>query len=85
MTFDPTVIGARAFLQAAFGSELMLSPRRTTFDLESGQKHVRRTAWITLLSTMLTIIVLVLAWAPLDPSPVVYGAILLALATLYIS
>ncbi|TKA63848.1 hypothetical protein B0A55_10907 [Friedmanniomyces simplex] len=81
VTFDPTIIGARAVLEAAFGSELELSAHRTTPDLETGQKHVRRTAWVTLLSAVLTIPVLVLAWAPLDPRPVVYGAVSLALAT----
>ncbi|KAK5117630.1 hypothetical protein LTR62_005053 [Meristemomyces frigidus] len=81
VTFDPTIIGARSVLEAAFGSRLKLSARRTTSDLETGKKHVRRTAWVTLLSTMLTIPVLVLAWAPLNPRPVIYGAVSLALAT----
>ncbi|TKA80278.1 hypothetical protein B0A55_03042 [Friedmanniomyces simplex] len=81
VTFDPTIIGARAVLEDAFGSKLGLAPRRASSDLESGQKHLRHTAWVTLGSAVLTIPVLVLAWAPIDPRPVVYGAVSLALAT----
>ncbi|KAK0891770.1 hypothetical protein LTR91_024490 [Friedmanniomyces endolithicus] len=81
VTFDPNIIGARALLDDTFGGELRLSTRRKTSDLESGRKHVRHTAWITLLSAVLTIPVLALAWAPLAPRPVVYGAVSLALAT----
>ncbi|KAK0891344.1 hypothetical protein LTR91_024736 [Friedmanniomyces endolithicus] len=81
MTFDPKIIGARALLDDTFRGELRLSTRRKTSDLESGRKHVRHTAWITLLSAVLTIPVLALAWAPLAPRPVVYGAVSLALAT----
>ena len=81
ITFDPKIIGARALLDDTFGGKLRLSARRKTSDLESGRKHVRHTTWITLLSAVLTIPVLVLAWAPLAPRPVVYGAVSLALAT----
>lgn len=81
ITFDPTIIGARAVLQSAFEMELTLAAPRTSADLESGQKHVKNTAIVTLISAVLTIPVLVLAWAPLAPHPVAYGAASLALAT----
>ncbi|KAK4574266.1 hypothetical protein LTR86_002027 [Recurvomyces mirabilis] len=81
VTFDPNVIGAREVLENAFGSNLELSALRAGSDLVTGRKHVRRTAWVTLLSAVLTIPVLVLAWAPLNPRPITYGAASLALAT----
>lgn len=81
ITFDPTIIGARAVLENSFGTKLNVAPPRTSSDLESGQKHVRHTAWVTLVSAGLTIPVLVLAWAPLAPRPTAYGATSLALAT----
>lgn len=81
ITFDPTIIGARAVVGSLFGIQLNLAAPRTSSDLESGQKHVRHTAWFTLLSAALTVPVLVLAWAPLSPRPIAYGAASLALAT----
>ncbi|KAK0345250.1 hypothetical protein LTR91_000934 [Friedmanniomyces endolithicus] len=81
VTFDPKIIGARAVLEDAFGRKLRLAPLRAPADLENGRKHLRHTAWVTLMSAVLTIPVLVLAWAPLHSRPVVYGAISLALAT----
>ena len=81
ITFDPTIAGARAVVGNLFGIQLKLAAPRTSSDLESGQKHVRHTAWVTLLSAALTVPVLVLAWAPLSPRPIAYGAASLALAT----
>ena len=81
ITFDPAITGARAVLENSFGTRLKLAPPRTSSDLESGQKHVRHTAWVTLVSAVLTIPVLVLAWAPLAPRPLAYGAASLALAS----
>ncbi|KAK0249281.1 hypothetical protein LTS09_015543 [Friedmanniomyces endolithicus] len=81
VTFDPKIIGARAVLEDAFGRKFRLAPLRAPADLDNGRKHLRHTAWVTLLSAVLTIPVLALAWAPLHSRPVVYGAISLALAT----
>ena len=81
ITFDPTIIGARAVLKDSWGTDMNLAPPRTSSDLESGQKHVWHTAWLTLVSALLTIPVLILAWAPLAPHPIAYGATSLALAT----
>lgn len=81
ITFDPTIVGARAVVGNLFGNQLKLAAPRTSSDLESGQKHLRHTARVTLLSAALTVPVLVLAWAPLRPRPIAYGAASLALAT----
>ena len=81
ITFDPTIVGARAIVGNLFGDHLRLAAPRTSSDLETGQKHVRHTAWITLLSATLTVPVLVLVWAPLQPRPITYGAVSLVLAT----
>jgi Cd2+-exporting ATPase len=82
ITYDAKIIGARAFLEKCFNSPLKLAAPRGSSELESGKKHVRNTAWITLLSAILTIPVLVLAWASLPPRPIAYGSASLALATI---
>jgi Cd2+-exporting ATPase len=81
ITYDARVIGARTLLDSCFDRSLRLAVPRGSSELESGKKHVRTTACITLVSAVLTIPVLVLAWAPLTPRPIVYGAVSLALAT----
>lgn len=80
--YDPKVIGARALLEKCSDSPLKLAAPRGSSEFESGKRHVRKTAGITLISAILTIPVLVLAWAPLPPRPSVYGGISLALATI---
>ncbi|KAL8917528.1 MAG: hypothetical protein Q9208_007889 [Pyrenodesmia sp. 3 TL-2023] len=82
ITYDPKVIGARTLLEECSDSPLKLAAPRGSSELESGKKHVRKTGGITLLSAILTVPVLVLAWAPLPPRPTVYGSISLALATI---
>ena len=82
ITYDAKVVGARVLLEKCSDSPLKLTAPRGSSELESGKKHVRNTAWITLLSAVLTIPVLVLAWAPLPPRPIVYGGVSLALATI---
>ena len=82
ITYDAKIIGARALLEKCADSPLKLAAPRGSSELESGKKHVRTTAWITLLSACLTVPVLILAWAPLPPRPVVYGGVSLALATI---
>lgn len=80
--YDATVIGARTLIEESFSEPLKLATPRGSSELESGKRHVRNTAWITLLSCVLTIPVLVLAWAPLPPRPIVYGIASLVLATI---
>ena len=82
ITYDAKIVGARALLVKCFDGPLKLAAPRGPSELESGKKLVRDTAWITLFSAVLTIPVLVLAWAPLPPRPTVYAGASLALATI---
>lgn len=81
VSYDAKLIGARDVLQA-FGPGPSLAPARPHAELESGSKHVRQTAYMTLFSAVLTIPVLVLAWAPVKPRPILYGSVSLVLATI---
>ncbi|KIV84219.1 copper-translocating P-type ATPase, variant [Exophiala sideris] len=80
--YDAKIIGVRTLLEKSFNKPLTLADPRGSSELESGKRHVRHTAWITLLSSILTIPVLVLAWASLPPRPIVYGSASLVLATI---
>ncbi|KAI2609408.1 heavy metal translocatin [Hypoxylon fragiforme] len=82
ITFDPEVIGARDLIYNGFGTPPILAPLQADPALAAGSKHVRHMGWMTLLSAVLTIPVLVLAWAPLEDRPITYGSVSLALATI---
>ena len=66
ITYNAKVVGARDLLERAFDTSidwpLILYPA-----VAAGNRHVCETAYMTLLSAVLTIPVLVLAWAPLPP------------------
>ncbi|KAH7410603.1 Cu2+-exporting ATPase [Cadophora sp. MPI-SDFR-AT-0126] len=81
VAYDAKSIGARDLLERGFNSDISLAPSRPYAELESGSKHVRETVFMTAFSAILTIPVLVLAWAPLKPREILYGSISLALAT----
>ncbi|THW78416.1 heavy metal translocatin [Aureobasidium pullulans] len=78
--FDAKVIGARHLLQE-LQPAAKLAPYSGDSSLLAGSKHVRNIGFMTVLSAVLTIPVLVLAWAPLSPKPVIYGSVSLALAS----
>ncbi|EXJ91293.1 Cu2+-exporting ATPase [Capronia coronata CBS 617.96] len=80
--YDPAVLGARTLVDTAFDVPLQLAPVKPEQSKETGSKQVREDGWITLISALLTIPVLVLAWAPLPDHPVIYGSVSLALATI---
>lgn len=82
ITYDGRIIGARALLRECFDSPPTLGAPRRSSELESGKRHVRNMTWITLLSVILTIPVLVMAWASIPHRPVAYGSASLALATI---
>jgi copper chaperone CopZ len=82
VNFDPKIIGARDLLEQDWAQPLHLAPPRPDASLGAGSKHVRHMAWMTLLSALLTIPVLVLAWAPLPEREIAYGSASLALATI---
>ncbi|KAI1105184.1 heavy metal translocatin [Jackrogersella minutella] len=82
ITFDPEVIGARDLMNKGFQTPLNLAPPQVDPSLAAGSKHVRNMGWMTLASALLTVPVLVLAWAPLEEHAVTYGSVSLALATI---
>jgi len=82
ITYDPRIVGARDLLEKRFDTALQLASPQPHPGLAAGNKHVRKTAYMTLLSGVLTIPVLVLAWAPLSPQhDILYGSFSLAFAT----
>ncbi|OAA74400.1 ATPase, P-type, K/Mg/Cd/Cu/Zn/Na/Ca/Na/H-transporter [Akanthomyces lecanii RCEF 1005] len=81
-TFDPKIVGARDLAERSWGEPFGLAPPRGDASLEAGSKHVKHIGWMTLLSAILTIPVLVLAWAPLPKREVAYSSASLALATI---
>ncbi|CAG7926304.1 unnamed protein product [Penicillium olsonii] len=82
VSFDPKTVGARDLVEKIWGPPIQLAPPRGDSSLEAGSKHVRHVGYMTLLSAVLTIPVLVIAWAPLPPREVAYSSASLALATL---
>lgn len=82
IAFDAKVVGARDLVGKGWDAPLALAPPQPDPTLSAGAKHVRHVGWVTVLSAVLTIPVLVLAWAPLPEGEVAYGSASLALATL---
>lgn len=82
VVFDSKVIGARDLIEKGWGNPLELGPPRGDSTLEVGNKHVRHVGLMTLLSAILTIPVLVLAWAPIPENEIAYSSASMALATL---
>ncbi|KAE9583573.1 P-type cation-transporting [Colletotrichum fructicola] len=80
--FDAEVVGARDLVEKGWSSRMELAPPRADPTLEAGGKHVRHVGMMTLLSIVLTIPVLVMAWAPLPDNEIAYGSASLALATI---
>ncbi|RHZ53560.1 uncharacterized protein CDV56_100388, partial [Aspergillus thermomutatus] len=82
VAFDAKIIGARDLLEHGWGRPLALAPLRSDAALAAGNKHVRHMGYMTILSIILTVPVLVLAWAPLPERAIAYGSASLALATI---
>ncbi|KAK2737479.1 P-type cation-transporting ATPase 2 [Colletotrichum kahawae] len=80
--FDAGVVGARDLVEKGWNSPMKLAPPRADPTLEAGGKHVRHVGMMTLLSVVLTVPVLVMAWAPLPDNEIAYGSASLALATI---
>jgi Cu2+-exporting ATPase len=81
VAFDPKIVGARDLTEKIWGPPIELAPPRGDPSLEVGSKHVRHIGYMTLLSVVLTIPVLVMAWAPLPEREVAYSSASLTLAT----
>jgi heavy metal translocating P-type ATPase len=82
VAFDSKVVGARDLAEKIWGPPIELAPPRGDPSLEAGSKHVRHVGYMTLLSAVLTIPVLIMAWAPHPERELAYSSASLALATL---
>lgn len=82
IVYNPHVVGARDLLEKGFGAPLSLAPLSSDHATATDTDHLRETLYMTLLSALLTIPVLITAWAPLPPHKIAYGSSSLALATL---
>ncbi|KAG9516571.1 heavy metal translocatin [Aureobasidium pullulans] len=78
VTYDDSVIGARALMAAMPGASL--APPSQDASLTAGQVRLRNVFWATLISFVLTIPVVVLSWAdpPLSEHTILYISIVLA-------
>ncbi|KAK4097632.1 putative copper-transporting ATPase [Parathielavia hyrcaniae] len=81
VAYDPELAGARDLLEGGWGAPLELAPLGPDPTLAAGNKHLRHMGYMTLLSIVLTIPVLVLAWASLPEHEIAYSSASLALAT----
>lgn len=82
ISYNPHVVGARELLEKGFGTPLSLAPLNSNHATVNDTEHLHNTLYMTLLSALLTIPVLIMAWAPLPPHKIAYGSSSLALATL---
>lgn len=82
INFDPKVIGARDLLEKRLSRPSQLTPWGADPGLAVGSRHVREIGYLTLFSCILTIPVLVLAWAQLPSHGIAYSATSLVLATI---
>lgn len=82
VAFDPKIVGARDLTEKTWGPPIELAPPRGDPSLVAGSKHVRHVGYMTILSAVLTIPVLVMAWASLPEREVAYSSASLTLATI---
>ncbi|KAB8275370.1 E1-E2 ATPase-domain-containing protein [Aspergillus minisclerotigenes] len=82
VSFDARITGARDLVEHGWGSPLSLASPRPDPTLQAGVKHVHHMGYMTILSIILTVPVLILAWAPLPDREIAYGSASLALATI---
>ncbi|KAE8406855.1 E1-E2 ATPase-domain-containing protein, partial [Aspergillus pseudonomiae] len=81
VTFDAKITGARDLVEHGWGRPLSLAVPLPDPTLQAGIKHVRHMGYMTILSIILTVPVLVMAWAPLPERETAYSSASLALAT----
>ena len=85
VAFDAKIFGARDLSEKGWPNPMPLAPLRADPTIEVGAKHVRHLGYMTFLSIMLTIPVLILSWAPLpnkEKKAITFGSISLAFATI---
>ena len=79
--YDPRVIGARDVYHSLLGPGDALASVKQS-QVNASRRNFLVALWLTILSAVLTIPVLVLAWAPVPEHEVIYGAVSLVLATI---
>ncbi|KAL8856324.1 MAG: hypothetical protein Q9178_007088 [Gyalolechia marmorata] len=85
VAFDAKIVGARDLLEKGWPNPMPLARLRADPTIEVGAKHVRHVGYMTFLSIVLTIPVLVLSWAPLrdkERKAITFGSVSLAFATI---
>ena len=82
VTYNPRIVGARTLLADPFFLSARLAPLAAPPTIASSQAKIRQTLLRTVASTLLTVPVLILAWAPLMEHYILYGAISLGFATI---
>lgn len=82
VSYKPEIVGARDLVEKGWGGPMELAPPPVDSTIATGKKDLRRDTWMTLFSIILTIPVLVMAWADLPEKDIAYGAASLTLATI---
>lgn len=82
VSYHPKLIGARELMVNPYFRSPKLAPMADRPLITSGRLHVHRLLFRSIVSTVLTVPVLVMAWAPLPEHAVLYGAVSLVLATI---
>ncbi|KAG8707711.1 hypothetical protein FRC11_007236, partial [Ceratobasidium sp. 423] len=77
-----TDINPRDVLESFSSWDGVYVPPSRDSNVDSAQREVLRLLYLTVFSAILTLPVLVLAWAPLPPHPTAYGAVSLAMTTI---
>lgn len=82
ISYNPRIVGARDLLESGFGAPLSLAPISDDYTTANETDHFRNTLNMSLFSALLTIPVLIMAWAPLTHHTIAYESISLVLATM---
>ncbi|KZT07545.1 heavy metal translocatin [Laetiporus sulphureus 93-53] len=81
VVYDPRAIGARDIIACYSAFSPLLAPEPRDPGIIAGVKHIRTLTARTVSSALLTIPVLIMAWAPLPAHPRAYAVASLVLAT----
>ncbi|CUS14361.1 unnamed protein product [Tuber aestivum] len=82
VTYHPKLVGARDLMSYPYFQSPKLAPAADRPLIASGRAHVRLMLFKTIVSTVLTLPVLVMAWAPIPEHEAIYGAVSFVLATI---
>jgi heavy metal translocating P-type ATPase len=80
--YKPRIVGARDLLSDPFFRNASLAPQSAPPKVASGRASTRKSLYLTILSAILTIPVLIFSYAPLPKHEILYGGISCGLATL---